>query len=153
MLALNWGGHSMKSQHWVKVQQVHLESQAFERCSFIRWVRKGQRSESSWFQINLLDFNLVLWDFLLCPPQSNAGISISWMMSRTFMSLFDSILESKLWVPCRSHSLYIHIPNGTIVVQIFKGRTNGLKHSDKKNHKLLVLVRGESEKAKRVLRK
>jgi len=38
---------------------VHIRLQ--ETCKF--HLMKEQRSESSWFQINLLEFNLLLWDF------------------------------------------------------------------------------------------
>ena len=54
---------------------------------------KEQRSESLWlfYQINLLDLNLVLLKLLLCLPQSNAGISTS------------------LYKECQSTQLYFHL--------------------------------------------
>ena len=82
-------------KHNKKSHNTRLKSNKFiwnhelsECCSFIRGVgewllthmMKERRSESSWYQINLLDFNLVLFDFLLCLAQSNASISTSWLL-------------------------------------------------------------------------
>jgi len=79
----------------LKCNRFIVNHKLSEYCSVMTHLTKEQRSESLWFRINLLDFTLVLWDISLCPPQSNAGISTSPLLSVTSTPLCFSL---SLWL-------------------------------------------------------
>jgi len=84
MPALDWGGHSEMSYNTkIKSNRFILNHKLSERCSIVKWVTKEKYSESLWFRINLLDFNLVLWDILLIEVGGSLGapVFIHWPVS------------------------------------------------------------------------